>query len=105
MPDSRSRTRFVNDRHPAAPPLNGLADFYRQEFIKHQQCIERQRAYYSERALHDVEEALTRVLSQLDTLCAKKNADQVVGKLLRTFDAVTGLSAWSAWSDQTPKLH
>ncbi|HEX2342474.1 MAG TPA: hypothetical protein VHI98_18490 [Vicinamibacterales bacterium] len=104
MPDSRSRTRFVSDRHPAAP-FNGVAEFYRQEFIKHQQCIEKQRAYYSERALHDVEAALSRVLAQLDTLCAKENADQVVGKLLRTFDAVTGASAWAAWSDQTPKLH
>jgi hypothetical protein len=104
MPDPRSRTRFVSDRHPAAP-FTGMADFYRQEFIKHQQCIEKQRAYYSERALHDVEAALSRVLSQLDTLCAKKDADQVVGKLLRTFDAVTGASAWAAWSDQSPKLH
>jgi hypothetical protein len=104
MPDSRSRTRFVSDRHPAAP-FNGTADFYRQEFIKHQKCIEKQRAYYSERAMHDVEAALSRVLSQLDTLCAKENADQVVGKLLRTFDAVTGASAWATWSDQSPKLH
>lgn len=93
--------RIVSDRHPAAPPATGPADFYREEFIKHQQCIQRQREYYSERAIHDMEEALSRVLSQLDTLCAKKNADQVVGKLLRTFDLVTGLSK----SDETTKLH
>jgi hypothetical protein len=96
--------RFVSDRHPAAPPVN-LADFYRAEFIKHQQCIERQRAYYSERAMQDVEEALARVLSELDHLCTKQNADEVVGRLLKSFDLVTGLSAYSTWSDQPTKLH
>jgi hypothetical protein len=97
--------RFVSDRHPAAPPVTVLADFYRQEFIKHRQCLEQQRAYYSERAIHEMEEALSRILGQLDHLCTKENADQVMGRLLRTFDLLTGLSAYSAWSDQPPRLH
>jgi hypothetical protein len=105
MPDSKSRLRFVSDRHPTSPPVSLMADFYRQEFIKHRQCLEQQRAYYSERAINQMEEALARVLAQLDTLCTKENADQVVGKLLRTFDLLTGLSAYSAWSEQPPTLH
>jgi len=28
-------------------------------------------------------------------LCSKDNADEVVGRLLRQFDVVTGLSAWT----------
>ena len=43
----------------------------------------------------DVEEALTKVMAQLDRLCATEDADQVVSRLLRQFDVVTGLSAWT----------
>lgn len=97
--------RFVSDRHPAAAPVNVVADFYRQEFIKHRKCLEEQRAYYSERAIHEMEEALSHILAHLDQLCTKSNADQVMGKLLRKFDLLTGLSAYSAWSDQPPTRH
>ena len=67
-------------------------DFYREEFAKCQQCLEEQREHYSERAVSDVEEALGKVLEQLDHLCAAGNADQVVSRLLRQFDLVTGAS-------------
>jgi hypothetical protein len=55
--------------------------------------------------MHDVEEALTRVLGQLDQLCAQQNADEIVSRLLRTFDRVTGLSSYSAWSEQPTRHH
>jgi hypothetical protein len=70
-------------------------DFYRQEFIRHRECLERQREYFSERAITDADRALARVLGQLDQICAKDDADKLIGRLLRTFDAVTGLSGWS----------
>jgi hypothetical protein len=35
------------------------------------------------------------VMAQLDRLCTNADADQVVGRLLRQFDVVTGLSAWT----------
>ena len=76
-------------------------NFYREELIKHQQCLERQREYYSEKAIGDVEAALTRLMSQVDQLCARENGDQLVSRLLRQIDGVTRLSAWS---DQK-KLH
>jgi hypothetical protein len=42
-----------------------------------------------------VEAALSRILGQLEILCSKDNADEVVSSLLKKFDVVTGLSAWS----------
>ena len=45
--------------------------------------------------MQEVEAALTRIISQLDHLCAKNDADQVVSRLLRRFDIVTRLSAWT----------
>jgi hypothetical protein len=86
--------RFVTDSKSfrAERPL---AEFYREEFLKHRRFLEKQRPYYSERAITDVEVALTRIMNQLETLCTKDNADQLVGSLLKKFDVVTNLSAWS----------
>lgn len=97
MPASRNRlSRFLTDARPQGDPvLHSLSNFYREEFVKCQRCLEQQREYYSERAISEVERALTRVMSQLDHLCTKADADQVVSRLLRQFDVITGLSAWS----------
>lgn len=77
------------------------ADFYREEFLRHRQCLAQQREYFSERAISDADQALATVLGKLEQLCAKDDAEQVIGRLLRTFNAVTGLSAWS----DPQKLH
>jgi hypothetical protein len=75
--------------------LSAPADFYREEFIKHRECLARQREYFSEGAISNADEALARVLSQLEQLCKCDNAEQLIAGLLRKFNAVTGLSAWS----------
>ncbi len=44
--------RFVTDRRPSSALPQGLRiEFYREELIKHQRCLQRQREYYSERAI------------------------------------------------------
>jgi hypothetical protein len=78
---------------PARPRI--LADFYREEFVKHQRCLQEQREYYSAGAITEVEKALTRIISQLENLSVKQDADEVVSRLLRKFNVVTGLSGWS----------
>ena len=73
----------------------GLSDFYRTEFIRHRECLALQREYFSERAITDADEALARVLGRLEQLCKQDGADQLICRLLRQFNAVTGLSGWS----------
>lgn len=88
--------RFVTDRRPSSALPQGLRiDFYREELIKHQRCLQCQREYYSERAFASAEQALARLLAHLDQLCRSRDADQLMGNLLRQFDVVTNLSAWS----------
>jgi len=93
--------RDVVVEHTGLPqPLSGapcqcLADFFREEFVKHHQCLEQHREYYSDRAITQAEEALTRILQQMEDLCRRDDACEVVGQLLRQFDAVTKLSAFS----------
>ena len=89
-------SRFLTDSRPQGDPVfHSLSNFYREEFIKCQRCLEQQREYYSEDAISDVEQALVKVMGELDGLCTKADADQVVSRLLRQFDVVTGLSAWT----------
>jgi hypothetical protein len=76
-------------------PSRILADFYREEFVKHQRCLQEQREYYSDSAITQVEKALTRIISQLENLSVKEDADKVVSGLLRKFNVVTGLSGWT----------
>lgn len=86
--------RFVPDSRPISAQ-HPVAEFYREEFARHRRCLQQQRPYYSESAITDVEAALTKVMSQLEQLSARDNAPQLVSSLLRKFDVVTGLSAWS----------
>ena len=91
--------RFATDSRPISAS-HPITEFYRQEFIKHHLCLQQQRPYYSESAITDVEAALQRIMGQLETLCTKDNADELVSSLLKKFDVVTNLSALSALSDQ-----
>jgi hypothetical protein len=88
MRRTASDSRPISAAHP-------IIEFYREEFIKHRRCLHQQRPYYSESAITDVESALTRILGQLEQLSAQDNAPQLVSSLLKKFDVVTGLSAWS----------
>jgi hypothetical protein len=80
-------------RVPSAPV--SVHDFYRAEFLRHRECLARQREYFSERAITDADQALANVLGRLEQICAQDDADQLINQLLRTFNAVTGLSGWS----------
>jgi len=96
MPSKSRMSRCLIDLRPSSAPLSSIrTNFYREEFLKHQQCLEQHREYYSERAITEAEAALTRIIGQLEQLSTKQDADQVVSRLLRQFDIVTGLSAWS----------
>ena len=94
---ARARTRipgFLLDQ--AAPPsVSALTEFYREEFLKHHKCLQAQREYFSAQAIQNAENALLKIIADLDRLTEKANAEHVVEKLLREFDVVTGLSGRS----------
>jgi len=79
----------------ALPNVSALTEFYREEFIKHHQCLQAQREYYSAQAIQSVEAALLKIIADLDQISSDTNAELKVAKLLREFDVVTGLSGWS----------
>jgi hypothetical protein len=81
-------SRPISAHHP-------IIEFYREEFLKHHRCLQEQRSYYSEGAITDAEAALKRILAELEQLTSQDDAPQLVSSLLKKFDVVTGLSAWS----------
>jgi hypothetical protein len=72
-----------------------LSNFYREEFMKCQRCLDEQREFYSEQAVCELERALALVMTQLDDLCANADGEKVVNRLLSEFGTITHLYAWS----------
>jgi hypothetical protein len=96
LKQEESMPRFLTDVRPLSrQATTAPLEFYREEFLKHQRCLRRQREFYSVDAIQSAENALKNILSRLDQLCRQRNADELVSRLLRQFDVVTGLSAWS----------
>ena len=96
MSHARHRSaRVVSSSRVSGPSVHFMTDFYREEFIRHRECLQAQREYFSEQAIKGADRALALVLGQLDRLCAQDDADALMEALLRQFNAVTGLSAWS----------
>ncbi len=97
MADPKRSSGFIIQPQPAAGPLYRVSrtEFYREEFVKHCQCLQRQREYFSEGAITNVEAALARLMARLEQLTAQENAEELVSRLLRKLDAVTGLSYWT----------
>ena len=97
MSHARSRSARVNSHGVSGSSVHviTITDFYRKEFIRHRECLQAQREYFSEQAIKGADRALALVLGQLDRICAQEDADAVMAALLRQFNAVTGLSTWS----------
>ena len=68
MPRARNRIpRFLMDN--AVPgTVSALSEFYREEFIKHHQCLQEQREYYSTQAINSAEAALLKIIAEVDRL-------------------------------------
>ena len=75
-------------------PCQCLAEFYREEFRKHHDCLEHHREYYSAHAISQAEEAIGDVMQRMEELCRREDACEVVGQLLRKFESVTRLSSF-----------
>jgi hypothetical protein len=99
----RARTRVPGFLLDQAAPLgvSTLTDFYREEFIKHHKCLQAQREYFSAQAIENAENALLKIIADLDRLSEQTNAEDIVARLLKEFDIVTGLSGLS----ESDKLH
>jgi hypothetical protein len=86
---------LTDSRPQFDPVVSSLSNFYREEFVRCLRCLHQQREHYSEAAITNAEQALERVMEDIDHLCTKADANQVVSRILHQFDVATGLSAWT----------
>ena len=87
---------FVTDQRPSSTPPSGIPiDFYREELIRHQCCLRRQREYSPSWRTGLPSRRSRGCSRELEYVCRSEDAAQVMGHLLRQFDIVTNLSAWS----------
>ena len=77
------------------PPCQCMVEFFREEFRKHHQCLERQREYRLRSRDRAGRERARAHLQEMEQLCQREDACELVGQLLRQFDVVTKLSAWN----------
>jgi hypothetical protein len=69
-------------------------EFYREEFLKVQRCLEHQRECFSDQAISHVECVLTRILAELEQVSDRQDADGIVEAWLQQFVCITHPDAW-----------
>ncbi len=76
MPRARTRIPGFLLDHAAPPTVSALTEFYREEFLKHHQCLQAQREYFSAQAIENAENALLKIIADLDRLSEEANAER-----------------------------
>ena len=69
-----------------------ISAFYKEEFLKHKARLEMQKEFYSDKALSDIEVALDKIISEIDTICRIDRFSQLASQLLERIDVITNLS-------------
>jgi hypothetical protein len=69
-----------------------ISDFYKEEFLKHRVRLERQRDFYSDPALDDIEMALDKIINEIDSICRVDQFTQIASHLLERIDFIAHLS-------------
>ena len=75
--------RVVSPDRVLSAPVSLPSDFYREEFIRHRECLKRQREYFSERAITDADHALGSRAWTSRTAVRERRCGPVDGPALR----------------------
>jgi hypothetical protein len=70
-----------------------IADFYKEEFLRHKCRLEVQRSFFQEKTYEEIESVLNRIIDEMDKICEVENFEELASHLLHRIDVVTNLSA------------
>jgi hypothetical protein len=70
-----------------------IADFYKEEFLRHKCRLECQRPFFQEKTYEEIESVLNRIIDEMDKICEVENFEELASHLLHRIDIVTNLSA------------
>ena len=68
-----------------------IANFYRVEFQRHRYRLNQHKNRYGEATFKEVDEALGRLLGELDHIVRLNNFEELAGQLLAKIDSITHL--------------
>jgi hypothetical protein len=80
---------MADDRNEA---VREISAFYKEEFLKHKSRLEMQKEFHSDKDLNEIQMALDRIISEIDTICRIDQFSQLASQLLERIDLVTNLS-------------
>src|ERR671931_2298497 len=70
-----------------------IADFYKEEFLRHKCRLESQRPFFQEKTYEEIESVLNRIIDEMERICEVENFEELASHLLHRIDGVTNLSA------------
>src|SRR6267378_8686771 len=70
-----------------------IADFYKEEFLRHRCRLECQRPFFQEKTYEEIESVLNRIIDEMDRICEVENFEELASHLLHRIDVVTNLSS------------
>jgi hypothetical protein len=70
-----------------------IADFYKEEFLRHKCRLEVQRPFFQEKTYEEIETVINRIIDEMDKICEVENFEELASHLLHRIDVVTNLSA------------
>ena len=80
-----------------------IADFYKEEFLRHKCRLEVQRPFFQEKTYEEIESVLNRIIDEMDKICEVENFEELASNLLQRIDVVTNLS--SSKVNPTYRIH
>jgi hypothetical protein len=80
-----------------------ISTFYKEEFLKHKARLEMQKEFYSDKALSDIETALDKIITEIDSICRIEQFSHLASQLLERIDTITNLS--SSPSQHSRRIH
>jgi hypothetical protein len=85
------------------PKKKHIADFYKEEFLRHKCRLEVQRPFFVEKTYDEIESVLNKIIDEMDKICEVDNFEELASHLLHRIDVVTNLS--SSKVNPTYRIH
>ena len=92
-----------SDMEMGTPKKKQIADFYKEEFLRHKCRLEFQRPFFAEKTYGEIESVLNKIIDEMDKICEVENFEELASHLLQRIDIVTNLS--SSKVNPTYRIH
>jgi hypothetical protein len=81
----------------------GIANFYREEFVKHKIRLESQKDFYADKVFQELETALNKIITEIDNISRMDQFSELASHLLAKIDYITHLS--ESPTNQNHRVH